>query len=160
MPPEKVQILLSVVGLGINLFGFIFVIRQIRQQALATRGETYTSLCGLSYEILQMIAAKPYLYAFFYERRVLDNKYEHRVDVLMCCEMIANYIDNAFTQKENMPEAVFAKWVAFAREQINASIVLREFFEAYPNWYDDEIMKICRQNARNGVMNPGQQDYL
>ena len=99
MPPEKVQILLSVVGLGINLFGFIFVIRQIRQQALATRGETYTSLCGLSYEILQMIAAKPYLYAFFYERRVLDKEYEHRVDVLMCCEMIANYIDNAFTQK-------------------------------------------------------------
>lgn len=116
MTSEKIQILLTVAGLLINLFGFIFVIRQIKQQALATRGETYTSLCGLSYEILQMIAAKPYLYAFFYERRVLDNKYEHRVDVLMCCEMIANYIDNAFTQKENMVEAVFAKWVAFARE--------------------------------------------
>ena len=63
-------------------------------------------------------------------------------------------------KKENMPDAVFAKWVAFAREQINSSIVLREFFEAYPNWYDDEIMKICRQSARTGVMNSRQQDHL
>lgn len=40
------------IGIFVNIIGFIFVIRQIRQQALATRGETYASLCGLSYEIL------------------------------------------------------------------------------------------------------------
>jgi hypothetical protein len=45
---ELLEIFLPIAGILINLFGFIFVIRQIKQQALATRGETYTSLCGLS----------------------------------------------------------------------------------------------------------------
>lgn len=143
MSIELTQIVLSVAGLGVNFFGFIFVIRQIKQQALATRGETYTSLCGLSYDILKMIADKPHLYAYFYERRILENNCDHRVDVLMCCEMIANYIDNTLTQKENMPKSAFQKWLIFTRQSIEMSVVLHEFFEAYAEWYDPQIASIC-----------------
>lgn len=145
---EVTQVVLSGLGLIINLFGFIFVIRQIKQQALATRGETYTSLCGLSYDILRMIADKPYLYPYFYERRALEQGYEHRVDVLMCCEMIANYIDNTLTQKENMPESVFQKWLVFTRQSIEMSVVLHDFFDSYAEWYDPQIALICDEVRR------------
>jgi hypothetical protein len=58
--------LLGVVGIAANIVGFVFVIRQLRMQALATRGETYTSLCGLSYDILRLITEKPFLYDYAY----------------------------------------------------------------------------------------------
>ena len=146
MKDEFVEIFLPVAGIIINLFGFIFVIRQIKQQALATRGETYTSLCGLSYEILKMIADKPYLYPYFYINKELDEEqtsHEVRVEVMMCCEMIANYCDNALTQKENMPLGVYQKWQKFIEQQISMSSVLLNFFLEYPEWYDPEIKKIC-----------------
>lgn len=63
--------IIALAGIIVNIFGFAFVIRQIRQQALATRGETYTSLCGLSYEILHMMAEDARLYAYFYEKKPL-----------------------------------------------------------------------------------------
>jgi len=143
---ELLEIFLPIAGILINLFGFIFVIRQIKQQALATRGETYTSLCGLSYEILKMIADKPHLYPYFYENKDLDEgqaSQEVRVEVLMCCEMIANYCDNTLTQKENMPIAVYQKWQKFIEQQISMSSVLLNFFLEYPEWYDPEIKSIC-----------------
>lgn len=146
MKTELIEISLTAAGILINLFGFIFVIRQIKQQALATRGETYTSLCGLSYEILKMIAEKPYLYAYFYENKALDDgktSPEVRIEVLMCCEMIANYCDNTLTQKENMPVAVYQKWQKFIEQQISMSSILLNFFLEYPEWYDPEIKNIC-----------------
>ena len=47
---------IALLAVAVNVAGFVFVIRQIRQQALATRGDTYTNLCGLSYEILKLMA--------------------------------------------------------------------------------------------------------
>jgi len=35
------EILLSLAAIVVNIFGFLFVSRQIRVRALATRGETY-----------------------------------------------------------------------------------------------------------------------
>ena len=81
---ELLEIFLPIAGILINLFGFIFVIRQIKKQALATRGETYTSLCGLSYEILKMIADKPHLYPYFYENKDLDEGKPARKFVSRC----------------------------------------------------------------------------
>lgn len=144
MTPGKTLMLLSTVGLGINLFGFIFVMRRIRQQALATCGETYTNLCGLSHDILRMISDKPYLHACFCERRSLDSSRQHKVDCLICCETIANYIDNALSQKENMPETVFNKWL-FPRQSVGMSVVLRDFSETYSGWHAPEMASICKE---------------
>ena len=63
------QTILSILSIVVNIIGFYFVVRQITQQALATRGETYTSLCGLSYEILKLIHENPFLYDYFYNNK-------------------------------------------------------------------------------------------
>jgi hypothetical protein len=142
MERASVDTILAVVAIAVNVVGFYFVIRQIRQQALATRGDTYTNLCGLSYDILRMMAERPHLYPYFYERKPLAEAGEHRVEVLCCCEMIANYCDNTALQRENIPDHVWQRWRNFVREQIALSIVLQDFMREYRAWYSPEVGEI------------------
>jgi hypothetical protein len=142
MESASVDTILAVVAIAVNVVGFYFVIRQIRQQALATRGDTYTNLCGLSYDILRMMAERPHLYPYFYERKPLAEAGEHRVEVLCCCEMIANYCDNTALQRENIPDHVWQRWRNFVREQIALSIVLQDFMREYRAWYSPEVGEI------------------
>jgi hypothetical protein len=130
---------IALLAVAVNVAGFVFVIRQIRQQALATRGDTYTNLCGLSYEILKLMAERPHLYAYFYERKELLDADPHRVEVLCCCEMIANYCDNTALQRENIPIHIWRRWRNFVREQIAMSIVLQEFLMEYREWYSPDV---------------------
>jgi hypothetical protein len=139
------ETILSILSIVVNIIGFYFVIRQITQQALATRGETYTSLCGLSYEILKMISDNPFLYSYFYENKKLESGSEHRVQVLMCCEMIANYCDNVTLQRENIPEAVWLRWKNFIKGQLEISQVLRKFMLEYKDWYSKEMVIILNE---------------
>ena len=134
--------LLTLAAILVNVVGFFFVVRQIRQQALATRGETYANLCGLSYDILRLMAERPHLYAYFYEGKPLADAVAHRVEVLCCCEMIANNCDNTALQRENIPHPVWLRWRHFVREQIAMSDVLRDFLQQYRNWYSPEIGEI------------------
>lgn len=134
--------LLSLIAIIVNIFGFYFVVQQIRQQALATRGDTYTNLCGLSYDILKLMVNRPKLYAYFYEKKPLPEPGDERVEVLCCCEMIANYCDNTALQRENIPDHVWQRWKRFVREQVAMSVVLRDFMREYREWYSPEVCEI------------------
>ena len=142
------ETVLSILSIIVNIIGFYFVIRQITQQALATRGETYTSLCGLSYEILKTINDQPFLYDYFYSNKQLQNDSEHRVHVLMCCEMIANYCDNVTLQRENIPDQVWQRWKNFIKGQLEISIELRKFMIEYKSWYSQEMIAILDEVQR------------
>lgn len=141
----SVENALAVAAIGVNVVGFTFVIRQIRQQALATRGDTYANLCGLSYDILRMMAERPHLYPYFYERKPLLETEPNRVEVLCCCEMIANYCDNTALQRENIPDHVWQRWRNFVREQIRLSVVLQNFMSEYRGWYSPEVAEILAE---------------
>ena len=145
---------LALVAIAVNVVGFYFVIRQIRQQALATRGDTYTNLCGLSYDILRMMAERPHLYPYFYERKPLAEAGEHRVEVLCCCEMIANYCDNTALQRENIPDHVWQRWRNFVREQIALSVVLQDFMREYRAWSSPEVGEILDEMGGVGRQTP------
>ena len=135
-PTEQV---VAVLGILVNVVGFAFVVRQIRQQTLATRGETYASLCGLSYDILRLMTERPYLYPYFYEARPLSETDAHRVEVLCCCEMIANSCDNTVLQRENIPNHIWQRWRRFVREQVRMSVVLQDYLGTYRSWYSPEL---------------------
>lgn len=145
---------LALVAIAVNVVGFYFVIRQIRQQALATRGDTYTNLCSLSYDILRLLAERPHLYPYFYERKPLAEAGEHRVEVLCCCEMIANYCDNTALQRENIPDHVWQRWRNFVREQIALSVVLQDFMREYRTWYSPEVGEILAEMNAGGRPTP------
>jgi hypothetical protein len=145
MPFITLDHCIALTAITVNVAGFYFVIGQIRQQALATRGETYASLCGLSYEILRMLADRPHLYAYFYEGKPLDEAGEHRIEVLCCCEMIANYCDNTALQRENIPDHVWQRWRNFIREQLALSVVLHDFMQQYRDWYSPEVGEILNE---------------
>ena len=136
------QTILSILSIVVNIIGFYFVVRQITQQALATRGETYTSLCGLSYEILILIHDNPFLYDYFYNNKEIESNSEHRVQVLICCEMIANYCDNVTLQKENIPNHVWQRWKNFIIGQLEISSELKKFMLEYKDWYSVEMVSI------------------
>jgi len=139
------QTLLSILSIIVNIIGFYFVIKQITQQALATRGETYTSMCGLSYEILNMIFSNTYLYDFIYNNKKMDSDYENKVQVLICCEMIANYCDNVTLQKENIPNHIWLRWENFIVGQLNYSFELRKFMNEFKDWYSPEMNTILNK---------------
>jgi hypothetical protein len=134
--------ILSIFSIIVNIIGFYFVVRQITQQALATRGDTYTNLCGLSYEILKTISDNTYLYPYFYENKKLEQQSEHRVQVLICCEMIANYCDNVTLQRENIPVHVWQRWKNFIKGQLEISMELKQFMLEYKDWYSTEMIEI------------------
>ena len=141
----NLETLLSIFSIVVNIIGFYFVIRQITQQALATRGETYTSLCGLSYEILKLIHDNTFLYEYFYENKKLEANSEHKVQVLMCCEMIANYCDNVTLQRENIPNHVWERWKNFIVGQLEISCELKKFMLEYKEWYSPEMISILNE---------------
>jgi hypothetical protein len=141
----EIQTMLSIFSIIVNIIGFYFVIRQITQQAIATRGETYTSLCGLSYEILKLIHDNPYLYDYFYNNKNLEENSEHRIQVLMCCEMIANYCDNVTLQRENIPDQVWQRWKNFILGQLRISNELKKFMIEYKEWYSQEMIFILNE---------------
>jgi len=135
---------IGVFGVLVNIAGFLFVIRQLRMQALATRGETYTSLCGLSYDILQLITDRTFLYDYIYQgkRLAATTPEDERVTVLITCEMIANYCDNVALQRENIPDEVWQRWRTFIHEQIVCSAELNRFMRQYINWYSPALASI------------------
>lgn len=138
---------IALIGIGVNIFGFLFVSRQIRMQALATRGETYTSLCGLSYDILRLITDKPFLYNYVYHGKRLSSTVadEERVQVLLCVEMIANYCDNVALQRENIPDVTWQRWRSFIKEQVESSPELNRFLRQFESWYSPDIASILRE---------------
>ncbi len=138
----NIETILSIASIVVNIIGFYFVIRQITQQALATRGETYTSLCGLSYEILMLIHDNTFLYDYFYNNKKLEDNSEHKVQVLICCEMIANYCDNVTLQRENIPKHIWERWKNFIVGQLEISMVLKDFMLEYKSWYSPEMISI------------------
>jgi len=139
------QTILSTLSIVVNIIGFYFVVRQITQQALATRGETYTSLCGLSYEILKLIHENPFLYDYFYNNKKIESNSDHRVQVLICCEMIANYCDNVALQRENIPNHVWQRWKNFIIGQLEISSELKKFMLDYKDWYSVEMVAILNE---------------
>ena len=139
------QTILSILSIVVNIIGFYFIVRQITQQALATRGETYTSLCGLSYEILNLIHENPFLYDYFYNNKKIESNSDHRVQVLICCEMIANYCDNVTLQRENIPNHVWQRWKNFIIGQLEISSELKKFMLDYKDWYSVEMVAILNE---------------
>jgi hypothetical protein len=131
--------LLALAAILVNIAGFMLVSYQVRQQAVATRGETYASLCGLSYDILKLFVDRPHLYPYFYEQKPLSDAGDHRVEVLACCEMIANYCDNTALQAESIPREILDRWRNFIRGQLRMSAVLRDFLREYRSWYSPEL---------------------
>jgi hypothetical protein len=143
------QTLLSIISIIVNIIGFFFIIKQITQQALATKGETYTSMCSLSYEILKMIFENPFLYDYFYNNKKLEEDNENKIKVLICTEMIANYCDNVTLQRENMPDYIWQRWRNFIISQLDTSLVFREFMNEYSEWYSPEMILIINKYNSN-----------
>ena len=65
LQPLTTDQLLAFEAIAVDVLGLLLVTWQIRQHALAARGDTYNNLCGLSYEILVIMADQPSLYPFF-----------------------------------------------------------------------------------------------
>lgn len=143
------QTLLSIISIIVNIIGFFFIIKQITQQALATKGETYTSMCSLSYEILEMIFENPFLYDYFYNNKKLEDNNENKIKILICTEMIANYCDNVTLQRENMPDYIWQRWRNFIISQLDTSLVFREFMNEYSEWYSPEMILIINKYNSN-----------
>lgn len=139
------QSALTLAGILINLSGFLVVYWQMGMQVDAIRSDVSASLTELSYEPLRFMGDRPSLYPYFYESKPLLPDDPHRVEVLICCEMIANYCDNVMQQRTSMSEPAFESWKTFVLEQCLTSPSLREFVIKYEHWYSAELGDLARR---------------
>lgn len=134
---------LAILSIAVNVVGFTLIVLQVQQQARAIRGDTYTNLCGLSFEIVNYLAQRPQLYKYFYQRAEFKADDEYWVETRLCCEMIANYCENNLMQREGIPRQVWESWVRFVQQQLSTSVVLQEYLDEYRDWYSPALVKLA-----------------
>lgn len=136
------EILIAAFTSTISFVGLAVIIFQLDQQRKATRAQTYTALCALSYDILRLISDRPHLYPYFYLNKSLEKDDPCEVEVLMCCEMIANYCDNVALQRSSMERSVWLRWRSFIEEQVASSPALKHFLFSHHSWYSRDLETI------------------
>jgi hypothetical protein len=139
---RRFQFALNMVVATGGLASLLLMQRQVSLQAEAMQSAASTSLAEPSFTILAFIADRPSLYPYFYERKVLAQNDPHRIEVRICCEMIANYCENLTQQRDSMSAETWASWQRFIAGQFDASPSLREFLADYRDWYGEELIAI------------------
>ena len=142
---DAAQAIAACGSLLVTLFGFLFVLRQLRQVERNIRGETNASLCHQSIEILKAMMSRQECYPFFYDNKPLPEDHPHRVEILCLTEMIANYLDLVALQKDNLPPTAWTGWHKFILDTLQMSPVVREHLTKYGAWCSTELQAIVKQ---------------
>jgi hypothetical protein len=129
----------AVVALG----GIFFVREQLKQVERTIRGDVHERLTAESIEILKFLATHPESYAYFYEKKSLKTDDPDRAFVLYAAEILANYMENVITQRENMSERDRKVWDHFVVDTSKLAPVVRTVLLEHREWYSPELVKIA-----------------
>jgi len=139
---RRFQFALNMVVATGGLASLLLMQRQVSLQAETMQSAASTSLTEPSFTILAFITDRPPLYPHFYERKVLAQNDPHRIEVRICCEMIANHCDNLTQQRGSMSAETWASWRRFITGQFDASPSLQAYLADYRDWYSEELIAI------------------
>lgn len=143
---------LAILGIAVNVIGFTLIVLQVRQQARAIRGDTYTNLCSLNFEIQKFLAERPHLYKYFYALVDIEEGHEHWEEAQCCCQMIASYCENSLMQREGIPKQVGQTWLKTVQHQIITSSVLQDYLMKYKEWYSPELVQVVAEMRGNSAI--------
>lgn len=124
--------------------------RTLKAMSLANQASISERLASQSIEILKYIADDPQPYEYFYKDRPLDDETPICTKVLCCAEIMANFLEHIFLQRESLPAASRQAWMRYVRDHYSASRVVREFVAEHRHWYADAFLSFI--DAASGPM--------
>ena len=125
----------ATVGLvGCTVIGFLFVWLQLKGVKQTIQADAQDSLYGRYQGLLAMLAAKPHLYPYLYEKKwpvVAESDHPHLgAEVALACEAILALLEHAAMFEEDVPGAAVAEcWRPYADARLKASPALHEFYD-------------------------------
>lgn len=163
-----------------SIFGFFFLILQVRQLIRNTQGATHDRLYAHYMEVCKLFMQKPELRPYFYEGKELqqassdqqsrdkkDTDSTHngssaqapgRGEIDAMSEAIFGLIEHAVMQHENLPEDTWNNcWRPYVQERLTKSIELQRYFVPNPHWYavrlDDVVDEFFKTHPHSPVKN-------
>jgi hypothetical protein len=125
----------ATVGLvGCTVVGFVFVWLQLRRVKETIQADAQDSLYGRYQGLLAMLADKPHLYPYLYEKKwpvVADPDHPHlRAELALACEAVLAVLEHAAMFENEVPGAAFGEcWKPYADVRMKASVVLQKFYD-------------------------------
>jgi hypothetical protein len=126
--------------LGCTVIGFVFVWLQLRRVKQTIEAEGQDSLYGRYQGLLALLADRPYLYPYLYEKKwpvVSDSDHPHlRAELALACEAILGLLEHAALFDEDVPDAALGEcWRSYGYARMKESVALQEFYDRNRNIY-------------------------
>ncbi|MGH9719954.1 MAG: hypothetical protein ACRD8O_07060 [Bryobacteraceae bacterium] len=135
MSNDQWQTLISGVELAVTVFGFSFVVYQIRQTNKAIRSTTHSALYAQLHDVSKIFLENHGLRTYFYEGTPIDPSHEHYLRALVIAEALADFFEHVHLQRENLPQAIWPYWVNYMNGMKNTSPLLKSYLDSKGQWY-------------------------
>ncbi len=136
---------IAIISLLITMIGLYAVYLQIQKLRESVWSNTHSKLCDQSFELLKFFSENPNTYAYFYERKVLEENAPDRIFILYASEALANFLEHLILQKENLPLKQWQVWERFIYTTFRASAVIGVFIRSNSEWYSKELLMIAEE---------------
>lgn len=119
---------------------FVAILWQLADIHHSIQGDTYQSISEKMIEIDMFFVEKPQLTPYFYSGETLDENIslEEQNRVRAAADMLADFFDDVFYQRELMPQGAFDSYGRWMKEVYSNSPLLRE--EIRIDAYDEKFI--------------------
>lgn len=129
----------------ITLVGFVFVAYQLFLLRRSIRSSTYQNVYQMMINIDNFFIENPDLKPYFYEGQIMEEREGlNYTKLLSVAEMLIDYFDNVYHQKDCMPRRTFEGFSEFMKDMYRSSPVLQEFLSQRKHWYPQKFIEYLK----------------
>lgn len=131
----------SIASAIISIVGFILVWRQIKLTNDTLKQNNQTSIYTISTDIFKYLADNSHLRPYFYENKELEDKDPNAQQLLVFCEVMADFFEYILIEKDILDQNLFEPWKFYMRKIYKNSPVFRKYIE--------ENKELCTETLRD-----------
>jgi hypothetical protein len=153
-PPDTIAtigLILHAVTVLLAASSAYYIWRQLRAVVYSGQENLSERLASQSIEIIQLIASDSKLYGYFYSRKpLLDEEVIHS-KVLCYAEIVANFLEHVFLQRDGLPTASREAWLRYVLDHYRSSKVVGDFVESHREWYASVFVDYVETSPSDAV---------
>jgi hypothetical protein len=147
---DQAQAISSMAGVLVAIAGFLFVSYQIRQISRASRASAHAAIFAHSLELTHLMLDNPEVRPYLCDGKDLLKGDPLYSDVVLACEMFADFYEHVFLQRENLPKQSRTCWDKAITSRYQKNSALRKYIEEHESVYaPDFIASIKRAESPN-----------
>jgi len=137
-----------VAGVVVTVAGFFFVYYQIKQINRAGRASTHASIFSHSLELTRLMLDHPEVRPYLYDGKDIAEGDPAYNQVMLACEMLADFYEHVSLQRENLPKQSLDCWdKAMARRYLK-NPVLEKYVEENGDVYARDLSEAIENGRR------------